>query len=211
MGVAGYRVYSSADGFATPVATGSASPITVGSLTNGTAYTFQVAAYDAAGNQSAKSASSNSVTPAASTSIAPNDANIKYSPYTWHITSARAKTICSGAMFTLAIDGSPTSLNLLFDMTDVLTPLPKVAYRIDGEPFVTVPLAASIAVSIPTGNSWPTHTITVIVDATTQTKTRWDPQNTAVKFLGVSSGSTVTTRPVAVSYTHLTLPTICSV
>ncbi|MBY4225555.1 fibronectin type III domain-containing protein [Rhodococcus fascians] len=62
--VVGYRVYSSADGYVTPVATGATSPI-VAPATNGTAVTYQVAAYDAAGNQSAKSPASNSVTPVA--------------------------------------------------------------------------------------------------------------------------------------------------
>ena len=56
-----YWVYSSADNYATPVATGATSPI-VAPAPNDTAVTYQVAAYDAAVNQSAKSSASNSVT-----------------------------------------------------------------------------------------------------------------------------------------------------
>jgi hypothetical protein len=63
VGVTGYRVYSSADSYTATAATGGTSPITVAGLTNGTAYTFKVAAVDAAGNLSAQSAASNSITP----------------------------------------------------------------------------------------------------------------------------------------------------
>lgn len=69
VGVTAYEVFSSADGYATAVATGSASPITVTGLTNGTSYTFKVRALDAAGNASAQSAASNSVTPTASITV----------------------------------------------------------------------------------------------------------------------------------------------
>jgi uncharacterized protein (TIGR02145 family) len=59
--ITGYTVTSSSGGF---TATGSASPITVSGLTNGTAYTFTVVATNANGNSSPSSAS-NSVTPSA--------------------------------------------------------------------------------------------------------------------------------------------------
>jgi hypothetical protein len=61
--ITGYRVTSSPGGF---TATGAGSPIVVTGLTNGTAYTFTVAAQNAIGF-SAESAASNSVTPAAAT------------------------------------------------------------------------------------------------------------------------------------------------
>lgn len=61
--ITGYTVTSSPDGI---TATGSASPITVSGLTNGTAYTFGVTATNMIGT-SAASAASNSVTPSAST------------------------------------------------------------------------------------------------------------------------------------------------
>lgn len=61
--VVGYRVYSSADGYLTPVGVGASSPINVTGLTNGVAVQFKIAAYNAAGNESAKSSASSSVTP----------------------------------------------------------------------------------------------------------------------------------------------------
>jgi len=59
--ITGYRVTSTPSGI---TATGSASPITITGLTNGTSYTFTVAAQNAVG-YGAESAASNSVTPAA--------------------------------------------------------------------------------------------------------------------------------------------------
>jgi hypothetical protein len=59
--ITGYRVTSSPGGI---TATGSSSPITITGLTNGTSYTFTVAAQNAVG-YGAESSASNSVTPAA--------------------------------------------------------------------------------------------------------------------------------------------------
>jgi uncharacterized protein (TIGR02145 family) len=63
--ITGYTVTSSPGGF---IATGSASPITVTGLTNGTAYTFTVTATNANGTGPASSAS-NSVTPAPTSTV----------------------------------------------------------------------------------------------------------------------------------------------
>jgi hypothetical protein len=64
--VTGYRVTSTPSGI---TATGSASPITITGLTNGTSYTFTVAAQNAVG-YGPESAASNSVTPVAGRVIA---------------------------------------------------------------------------------------------------------------------------------------------
>ena len=63
VGVTGYKVYSSFDAYASPIGTGTASPVTVTGLTPGVGVTFKVSAYDAAGNESGKSSASGSVTP----------------------------------------------------------------------------------------------------------------------------------------------------
>ncbi|TPW10332.1 MAG: fibronectin type III, partial [Halothiobacillaceae bacterium] len=68
--ITGYTVTSSPGGI---TATGTASPLTVMGLTNGTAYTFTVTASNAVG-QSAASGASNSVTPVAASAPAPTPA-----------------------------------------------------------------------------------------------------------------------------------------
>lgn len=70
--ITGYSVTSNPGGF---TVTGSASPIIITNLTNGTAYTFIVVAINANGN-SIPSAPSNSVTPSAPTSVTDRDGNI---------------------------------------------------------------------------------------------------------------------------------------
>ncbi|AMS03930.1 minor tail protein [Gordonia phage UmaThurman] len=70
VGVDEYRVYSSADGYTAVIATGASSPITAPSP-NGVAASFRVDAVDAAGNASAKSSASNSVTPQTQDEILP--------------------------------------------------------------------------------------------------------------------------------------------
>ncbi|OGL23165.1 hypothetical protein A2791_05815 [Candidatus Saccharibacteria bacterium RIFCSPHIGHO2_01_FULL_46_30] len=71
--VVGYEAYSSVDGYSAIAATNSTSPITVTGLSNGTAVSFKVTAYDAAGNRSAKSSASASVTPSAAWSTYTSD------------------------------------------------------------------------------------------------------------------------------------------
>ena len=70
--ITGYTVTSVPGGL---TATGTASPITVSGLTNGTAYTFTVTATNAIGNSAASSAS-NSVTPAIPTPVSDIDGNV---------------------------------------------------------------------------------------------------------------------------------------
>jgi hypothetical protein len=283
--VTGYEVYSSADGYTAVAASGSASPITVTGLTNGTAYTFKVRAGDAAGNHSAQSAASNSVTPTTGTTvpgaptglgavagsaqvalswtapasnggatitdyvvqyrttagpgswntfadgtstattatvtgltngtgydfqvaavnsvgtgaysstasatptpvIAPNDTNIVYSPYTWAVSSTQAKTINSGAYFRTVIQGNPTAVTLNFDLTGVSTPVPQITVLVDGISLFSAPVATTVGVTLPSGPTWQKRMLEVVVKSTTETATRWSPQNTAVKFTGITT------------------------
>ena len=195
--VTGYRVYSSADSYTAAVASGSSSPITVSGLSNGTAYTFRVAARDAAGNESAKSAASNSVAPASGETILPNDPNIVYSPYTWAVTSSAAKTINAGAYFRTLIQGNPTAIALGFDLAGVGSPLPQITVLVDGIARFSQAVATTVTVPLPSGQTWTSHLVEVVVKSTTETQPRWSTQATAVKFTGVTTTpGTCTTSPI---------------
>lgn len=122
--------------------------------------------------------------------IAPNDPAILYSPYTWDVTAARAKTINAGAYFRLIITGAPSSVTLTFDMTDVSTPVPKVTYEVDGVVLRTVDLAATITIPLPPETTWDQHLLTVTVEATSETVDRWNTQKSAIKFTGIDTAGT---------------------
>lgn len=133
-------------------------------------------------------------------SIAPNDANILYSPYNWNLTSARARTINAGAYLRATLMGSASAIAAKFDISTDLAPLPQISYRVDHGPWTSVPIAGTVNLAIPAGNTWPTHTVELVVKSTTETQNRWNsPQNTAVSFLGFAvtpvTVATRTTRP----------------
>lgn len=125
--------------------------------------------------------------------IRPDDSNILYSPGNWDVTTNRAKTINAGAYFRLLVAGSITSAILQFDLKGVATPLPQLTITVDGVS-TTQEIADQIQISLPSGNSWAKHTISVVVKSMTETQLRWDTQATAVSFLGiVTSPRTATT------------------
>ncbi|MFF1382757.1 LamG-like jellyroll fold domain-containing protein [Arthrobacter sp. NPDC058288] len=128
--------------------------------------------------------------------IAPNDANIVYSPYNWNVTSTQAKTINAGAYLRTTLSGTATSLKAKFDLTNALTPLPQISFRVDGGSWTSTTIAADVTIPMPTNNTWGAHLVEILVKATTETQNRWNaPQNTAVVFLGFSADpSSITTR-----------------
>ncbi len=134
-------------------------------------------------------ASSGGVTP-----IAPNNAAILYSPYTWHVNASRAQTINPGAYFRVLFTGSTCTLN--FDMSNVSAPVPRMRIRVDGRTDQSASLASTISVNMPSGQDNTTHLLEVWVDATSETVNRWNsPQNAVVKLTGItlaSGGDTVT-------------------
>lgn len=128
--------------------------------------------------------------------IAPTDSGILYSPYTWEVTSARAKTINAGAYFRTMIVGNPSSVVLNFDLSGIGTPLPKVTWEIDGWTSTTVDVASSITVPLPSANTWGKHNLKVTVEATAETVDRWNTQASAVQFTGITTTGTATLPPV---------------
>lgn len=124
-----------------------------------------------------------------------NDAGIVYSPYNWDVTSARAKSINAGAYFKTTFIGS--TCTLAFDMTNQLTPYPRLRIRVDGRTNQYTALAASISVTIPADQDNTTHVLQVDISATTETQNRWNaPQNTAVLLTGITlAGSTALVAP----------------
>jgi hypothetical protein len=127
--------------------------------------------------------------------IAPNDADVIYSPYNWRIQAGEARTINPGAYCRAMIAGDPTSIVLGFAMAGVTTTyLPEITYRIDGGPVTTVPLAATITVPIPTTNSWDKHLVEFWVKSTTQQSVnRWNGAGAAVAFTGFTCSDGATT------------------
>jgi lysophospholipase L1-like esterase len=166
---------------------------------------YYVAAFDSSAKPSFSDPSNEVVTGSAlpNTFIAPNDANIRYSPGNWIVDATNARSINSGAYFKAHIAGA-TSLALKFDVSDLLSPVPRIAYKIDGDPWVTQDISASIAIGIPTTNTWTKHLIEVIIIATTESQNRWNsPFNTQIRLTGIqyagSSVATVATTPRAKS------------
>lgn len=129
--------------------------------------------------------------------ILPTDANIIYSPYNWDVQTARAKTINAGAYLRCVVDGSVTSIAATFDMTNVTAP-PQLRYRVDDGPWTLATSAASIALTIPADNTWPSHAVEIVVKAayTNAVSDRWTTDNSAVKFTGLVTSSGGATRAI---------------
>lgn len=150
-------------------------------------------------------ADSNSVTPT-SLVIPANDANIVYSPYTWHKNSTRALTIDAGAYFRTLIQGSATALKLRFDISTLVAPFPQILYRVDDGPWTKATVAATVTMSIPATNAWTKHLVEVVVKSTTESQNRWSAAATAVKLTGIEvAPSTCTT----VAIEQRTLNVLC--
>jgi hypothetical protein len=136
------------------------------------------------------------VTPASAgvTPIAPDNAAILYSPYNWHVNSTRAQTINPGANFRVLFTGASCTLN--FDITNVSSPVPRLRICVDGRTNQSANVAATVSVTMPSGQDNTTHLLEVWVDASSETINRWNaPQNAVVKLTGITlatGGDTVT-------------------
>lgn len=103
--VTGYTVVASPGGI---TATGVGSPITVGGLASGTAYTFTVTAQGSAGS-SAASAASNAVTPIPALDVADASATLAYGAPATPVTLSITGTATSVAVVTLPVHGTATA------------------------------------------------------------------------------------------------------
>lgn len=173
-------------------ATGSKSASFTG-LTAATAYYAHYVHRDAAGNDSTVSTSASFTTSAASATKSPDDAGILYSPYNWLVTSGNAKTINAGAYLRTLFSGA--TCTLVFDMTGLVAPYPRIVVRVDGVTRQVATLAATVAVTMPSGQTNTQHLLEVVVDATDVAQDRWVSQTSSVKLTGItlaSSGDALT-------------------
>lgn len=115
--------------------------------------------------------------------ITPNDPNIVYSPCNWSISSGEARTINSGAYLRFVAVGAG-SIGLTFAMAGIVSPAPRLAYRVDNGPWTRVPLAASVTLAIP--NEWNAHRVDLVYDAeSSDLAGRWTIGSNAVKLVGI--------------------------
>lgn len=130
--------------------------------------------------------------------LAPNDAALLYTPYTWNIQPAAATTANAGAGFRILFTGSTCTLN--FNVASMASPASQIWWRIDNGPWTQSTLAATIACTIPAitaGNpDVPYHLLEVIVKSMTETQNRWTAgTSTRVIFtgIGLATGAAVAT------------------
>ena len=121
--------------------------------------------------------------------LAPDDAALLYTPYTWTVQPAAAATANPGAGLRTLFTGSTCILN--FDVTTMVSPASQIWWRIDNGPWTQATLAATIACTVPpitAGNAdVPYHLLEVVVKSMTETQNRWNPgASTRVIFTGLA-------------------------
>lgn len=122
--------------------------------------------------------------------ISPFSSGLRYSPYNWDVTQQRAFTNNSGASITTLIKGGATKITLKFDVSNQSATVPsKVAYRVDEQEWIVVPITAQVVVSIPERTkAWTIHTLEVVLSTTSEAVVRWtSPYPSAMKFLGIDT------------------------
>ena len=138
---------------------------------------------------------------AASTELTMTDPSILYSPYNWVVANGTAKTINSGAYFRVVFSGATCVLHTDTSSATLAQPFSQFWARVDGGPlqqFVLAPGSPSFNVSLgpdyATTHSVTHHFLEVIVKSTTETRSRWAPQDTAVIFSGITLDDGATAR-----------------
>jgi lysophospholipase L1-like esterase len=162
-------------------------------LTNGTGYDFRVSAVNAIGTGTPSATVTG--TPTTTPTIAPNDANLTYSPYNWNVTSTRALSINAGAYVRTIIQGTPTAITALFDTSALAGAAPEIRYRVDMGPWIRAAVADSVALTMPSdAAAWTKHVVEIVFAATNVTHERWAGTEAALRFRGflTSPGSCTT-------------------
>ncbi len=123
--------------------------------------------------------------------VAPNNPAFRYSPYTWFVTGATARTINAGAYFSIMFTG--TSCALTFNTSNMITPASEIWWRVDGPEGIWTKssVAGTIALAIPAATAGnadiPYHLLEVVVKSTTETQNRWNAGNgTQLVFTGIA-------------------------
>lgn len=124
--------------------------------------------------------------------IAPNAANLLYSPTNWDVTGVRAKTVQNGAYLRFACTSSE-NIVLHFSTTG-LTTTPQIKYRIDGSGWTRTNIASTVTIPLPTENTWDRHVVEMIVVQVGESAPRWTSQGTHVSLTGIDVD---TVRPLA--------------
>jgi len=132
------------------------------------------------------------------TTIAPNDANIWYSPGCWDVTSTRAMTINYGARIKAVISSAPADLVAVFTLAGAETRRAIIEYRVNEGPWVRTLISANTPLPLPQSRTWPVTTVEIAFEwSGSGLSGKWTNQTYAFAFAGFSSASTITTRPAA--------------
>ena len=122
-----------------------------------------------------------------------DDPAIVFSPYNWQVANGSAKTINPGAYFRVVFSGQTCVLHTDTSSSTTATPFSQFWARVDGGPlqqFVLAPGSPSFNVTLgpdyATAHSVTHHHLEVIIKSTTETRSRWAPQDTAVLFRGMT-------------------------
>jgi lysophospholipase L1-like esterase len=128
------------------------------------------------------------------TTYATNDPNIYYSPYQWLVNENSASTINSASYVRFMFSGS--FLNFTFDVSNMVSPISEVYWKIDNGPMTHSLVLSVVTVEIPVNNTHgdvPYHSVELFVKSTTETANRWSATgpSTRVILTGIVTDGTL--------------------
>lgn len=148
----------------------------------------------------------NLAAPAGTNGLTNGTGNILFSPYNWDVGASNAKTINDGAYFKTIFGG--TAVTLTFDTSGTSAPVPKCVYRIDGfGPWQAADLSSVMTLTVPPETSgYGSHFLEFHIRSTSESVSRWSPQNTMVSLTGIiiDTGKTLA-KPLALPLNGLIL------